>query len=274
LDDHSRFVVAARYAFAETTLALEGVLRTGFLALGLPDRLYVDNGSPFASGQLARVCAVLGIRLVHSAPGRPQGRGKLERFFRTVRDHFLSELAGRELSSLEELNRLFQAWLHRAYHRRVHTETGETPLQRYTAQQPRRADAGDDPDLLRQAFLWQQTRTATKTATVSLHGNRYEVDDALVGCRVELCYDPFDLARIEVRYQQRPFGLAVPHTIGRHTHPAAAREPAESEPPPTTGIDYLRLLEHEHAQHLRRQISYRDLAADEPDPQPEKEEAS
>jgi len=258
LDDHSRFVVGARFAFAETILALEGVLRTGFLALGLPDRLYVDNGSPFASGQLARVCAVLGIRLVHSAPGRPQGRGKLERFFRTVRERFLVELQ-HEPGSLDELNRLFQAWLHQVYHRRVHTETGEPPLARYTAQQPRRADAGDDPELLRQAFLWQETRTVTKTATVSLHGNRYEVDAALVGCRVELSYDPFDLARIEVSYQGRPFGLAVPHTIGRHTHPAAAREPSEPEPPPKTGIDYLRLLEDEHEQSLRRQINYRDL---------------
>lgn len=259
LDDHSRFVVGARFAFAETTLALEGVLRTCFLALGLPDRLYVDNGSPFVSGQLVRVCAVLGIRLLHSAPGRPQGRGKLERFFRTVRDHFLVELAERALDSLEELNRLFQAWLQQAYHRRLHSETGETPLERYTASSPRRADAGDDPELLRQAFLWRETRTVTKTATVSLYGNRYEVDAALVGCRVELLYDPFDLERIEVRYQGRPFGLAVPHTIGRHAHPQAAREPAEEEPPPPTGIDYLRLLEHQHEQELRRQISYRDL---------------
>lgn len=264
LDDHSRFVVAARFAFAETTLALEGVLRTGFLALGLPDQLYVDNGSPFASAQLARICAVLGIRLVHSAPGRPQGRGKLERLFRTVREQFLVELDGREPASLDELNRLFLAWLHQAYHRRVHSETGETPLVRYTAQAPRRADAGDDPELLRQAFLWRETRTVTKTATVSLHGNRYEVDDALVGCRVELLYDPFDLERIEVRYQERPFGLAVPHTIGRHVHPAAAREPSQVEPPPKTGIDYLRLLESEHAQQLRRQINYRDLEEETP----------
>jgi putative transposase len=264
LDDHSRFVVAARFAFAETTLALEGVLRTGFLALGLPDCLYVDNGSPFASVQLQRICAVLGIRLVHSAPGRPQGRGKVERFFRTVRERFLVELDGREPGSLEELNRLFTAWVHQAYHRRVHTETGETPLARYTAQQPRRSDAGDDPELLRQAFLWREIRTVAKTATVSLHGNRYEVDDALVGCRIELLYDPFDLDRIEVRYQERPFGLAVPHTIARHTHPAAAREPTEHEPPPRTGIDYLRLLETEHEHHLRRQINYRDLEKETP----------
>ncbi len=266
LDDHSRFVVGARFAFAETTLALEAVLRTAFLALGLPDRLYVDNGSPFVSGQLQRICAVLGIRLVHSAPGKPQGRGKLERFFRTVRERFLAELEAGEVTSLEQLNRLFRAWLHEAYHRRSHSETGETPRARYTASAPRRSDAGDDPELLRQAFLWREARTVSKTATVSLHGNRYELDAALVGCRVELYYDPFDLARIEVRYQGRPFGLAVPHTIGRHVHPQAAREPAEPEPPPKTGIDYLRLLEQEHEQSLRHQINYRELPPEEETP--------
>src|SRR6266700_2326775 len=127
LDDHSRFVVGARFQWAETTLALEGVLRTAFLALGLPDSLYADNGSPFASKQLQRICALLAIRLVHSAPGRPQGRGKLERVFRSVRDHFLVELAGRELASLDELNSLFRAWLQQAYHVRVHGETKQTP---------------------------------------------------------------------------------------------------------------------------------------------------
>src|SRR6266516_30521 len=232
LDDHSRFVVGARFQWAETTLA---------------------------SKQLQRICAVLAIRLVHSAPGRPPGRGKLERLFRTVRDHFLVELARRELASPDELNRLFRAWLRQAYHLREHGETKQTPLERYTASAPRRADAGAEPELLREAFLWQEQRTVAKTATVSLQGNRYEVDAALVGCRVELYFDPFELERIEVRYQGRPFGLAVPHTIGRHAHPAATREPAEAEPPPKTGIDYLRLLEHEHEAALRRRISYRKL---------------
>lgn len=205
-----------------------------------------------------------GSGLLHSSPGRPQGWGKLERFFRTVREQFLVELAERALDSLEELNRVFQAWLHQAYHRRVHSETGETPLARYTGSAPRRADAGDDPELLRQAFLWRELRTVSKTATVSLHGNRYEVDAALVGCRVELLFDPFDLERIEVSYQGRPFRRAVPNVIGRHTHPQAAREPSEQEPPPKTGIDYLRLLEAEHERSLRRRINYRDLEEETP----------
>jgi len=270
LDDHSRFVVGARFQWAETTLALEGVLRTAFLALGLPDALSVDNGSPFASKQLQRICALLAIRLVHSAPGRPQGRGKLERLFRSVRDHFLIELEGRELASLDELNRLFAAWLRQAYHARPHSETRQTPLERYTASAPRRADAGDDPELLREAFLWQEQRTVAKTATVSLQGNRYEVDAALVGCRVELLYDPFDLERIEVRYQGRPFGLAVAHTIGRTpTRPPGASRPSRRRRRP--GSTTCACSSREHERQLRRQINYRDLAPGQPDPQSKEE---
>jgi putative transposase len=88
--------------------------------------------------------------------------------------------------------------------------------------------------------MWSQERTVTKTATVSLHGNTYEVDAALVGRKVELVFDPFDLSRIEVRYQHRPFGLAVPLVIGRYTHPQAERE--LPPPPAPTGIDYLKIL--------------------------------
>ena len=73
-------------------MRLEAVLRVAFQARGIPERLYVDNGAPYASRQLARICAVLGVRLIHSTPGRPQGRGKIERFFRTLRQELLVEL--------------------------------------------------------------------------------------------------------------------------------------------------------------------------------------
>jgi putative transposase len=82
LDDHSRFVVGARFAHAESTVRLEAVLRDALQSRGIPSRLYCDNGQIFCSRQLGRICACLGIRLIHSAPGRPQGRGKIERFFR------------------------------------------------------------------------------------------------------------------------------------------------------------------------------------------------
>jgi putative transposase len=237
IDDYSRALVGYRWGLAEDVLRLEAALRAGLATRGLPQAILVDRGSAFVSAQLLRACAVLGIKLIHASPRAATTKGKIERFFRTVRGQFLVELQGRELDDLAQLNRLFAAWLELRYHRRLHSETKATPLQRLLSAGPPPLPA---PELLREAFLWSQTRTVTKTATVSLHGNQYEVDAALVGRRCELVFDPFDLTRIEVRYQQRPLGLAVPVRIGRHTHPQAQRE---AQPPPApSGIDYLGLL--------------------------------
>ncbi|MEE1821247.1 Mu transposase C-terminal domain-containing protein [Streptomyces sp. BE20] len=104
----------------------------------------------------------------------------------------------------------------------------------------------------------------TKTATVSLLGNTYNVDAALVSRRVELVFDPFDLTEIEVRFQSRPFGLAIPHTIARHAHPKARPETPETEPAPTTGIDYLRLIDTARTAELGREINYTALLPDRP----------
>jgi putative transposase len=234
IDDHSRLLVGWRWGTGEDVFRLEAALRAGLMTRGVPEAILVDRGSAFVSSQLLRACAVLGVRLIHASPRAATTKGKIERYFRTVRDQFLVEIDdGVELA---ELNRLFSAWLEVVYHRRVHSETGQTPLERFDAAG---APSLPTPALLREAFLWSVERTVTKTATVSLHSNHYEVDSALVGRKVELVFDPFDLTRIEVRYQHRPFGLAVPLQIGRHTHPQAERE---VPPPSVTGIDYLKLL--------------------------------
>jgi putative transposase len=214
----------------------------------------VDRGSAFVSSPLLRACAVLGVKLIHASPRAATTKGKIERFFRTVRDQFLVEIDGPTVD-LAQLNRLFSAWLEVVYHRRVHSETKQTPLERFGAAG---APVLPTPALLREAFLWSETRTVTKTAMVSLHANLYEVDAALAGRRVELVFDPFDLTRIEVRYEHRPFGLAVAVTIGRHTHPQAKREP---EPPPAaTGIDYLGLLAAKRDAEQGPRINYASLA--------------
>ena len=255
LDDHSRLVTGYRWARREDTLRLEAALRAGIAARGVPASLYLDNGAAMVDKQLLRACASLGIRLVHSRPGQPAGRGKIERFFRTVRDQFLVEIgSGRELDDLEQLNGLFTAWVETVYHRRVHSETGQTPIQRWSSCDP----VMPSPAQLREAFLWSEWRTVTKTATVNLHGNHYEVDAALVGRRVELVFNPFDLTDIEVRWQGRAMGVAVPHRIGRHVHHKA--RPDETTPPPApTGIDYLQLIEAQHSAELADRLRYSQL---------------
>ena len=201
------------------------------------------------SKQLLRTCARLGIALTHSKPGRPEGRGKIERFFRTVRDQFVVEIPTTEnLHDVAELNRLFASWVEAIYHHRVHSETGQNPLERYTAVEP--------PDLpssgqLREAFLWAEERTVTKTATVSMFSNEYEVDAALCGQRVELVFDPFDLTDIDVNFRGRAAGKAVPFVVGRHVHPQA--KPEIVEPAAPTGIDYLNITHAEHDQRVTDQ---------------------
>ena len=263
LDDHSRAVVAARWGSAENAVALRETLKVALASRGKPAQCYVDNGAMFIDAGLRRACAVLGIRLSHSQPGRPAGRGKIERFFKTVRDQFLVEIgddpedpssAGTSVASLTELNSLFTAWVEQVYHQRVHTETGMPPLARFLAAGP---PVPTPAALLTEAFRWGQWRTVTKTATLSLHGNHYEVDAALAGAKVELVFDPFDLTDIDVRHHGRPAGKAVPFKIGKHVHPKAHAD----APPPTTptGIDYLRLVEDRHTRALGERLQYAQL---------------
>jgi putative transposase len=214
----------------------------------------------FIDASLRRTCAVIGAKLTHSQPGKPQGRGKIERFFRTVRDQFLVEVndsiagTGTPVSSLAELNSLFDAWVHQVYHRRVHSETDQTPLQRFLAHGAPTPVSGD---MLADAFRWGEYRTVTSTAQVNLHGNLYDVDPSLVGTKVELVFDPSDMENIEVRAHSRSYGKAVPSRIRRHVHPKAQTEP---NPAPTpTGIDYLRLIEARHTRSLENRLQYAHL---------------
>src|SRR5216683_6496675 len=239
LDDHSRAVMAARFGFAEDTIRLAAALRPALGSRGVPEHVYVDNGSAFVDAWLLRACASLGIKLVHSQPGRPEGRGKIERFFRTVRGQFLAELTedrAAQIPDLAELNRLFTAWAETVYHVREHSETRQPPLTRWEAGGPFPVPA---PAALADAFRWSEWRTVAKTATVSMHGNRYQVDPGLAGRRVELIFDPFDLTVLWVRSGGMDAGTATPHHITRHAHPKARPQPLPRDD--ATGIDYLAL---------------------------------
>ena len=175
----------------------------------------------------------------------------------------LTAVGGDHAAALMELNRLFTAWVEVEYHRRVHTETGQTPLQRWeagwtrlgrTAAMPTSAD-------LAEAFLWSEYRTVTKTATVSLHSNTYQVEAALAGRKVELVFSPFNLEKLQVRYDGSSYGLAVPHVITRHTHPKARPEIVDPPPPTPSGIDYLALTAAAHHQQVKddRRIGFHAL---------------
>lgn len=268
IDDHTRVLTGYRWVRREDTIRMEGALRAGIASRGIPETVYVDNGSPFVDGQFLASLARLGVRLVHSRPGQPQGRGKIERFFRTVRDQFLVEVTapGARVETMDDLSRYFTAWVETVYHTRPHTETSQAPLTRWNTAWQEAIDAGGrgpvlaTPAQLHDAFLFIETRTVTKTATVSLQSNIYEVDAALIGRKIDLVFNPFDLTDITVRYDGRDMGKAVPHVLRRHTHPKA--RPDETPPPAAaTGIDYLDLLATRHDQATTAPISFAQILA-------------
>ena len=154
LDDHSRAVMAARWGYFEDSVRLAAALRPALAARGVPDAIYVDNGSAFVDAALTRAAARLGIKITHSTPGRPKGRGKIERFFGVVRQEFLVEIGdGSSVADLAQLNKLFTAWYETVYHTRPHGETGQPPIERWLAGAPFPTPS---PDQLREAFLWAE----------------------------------------------------------------------------------------------------------------------
>ncbi len=267
VDDHSRLLVDGRFFAHENARACQDLLRRAITRRGLPDVFYADNGAPFSNAWLARTCGVPGIRLVHSKPYSPEGRGKQERLNRYIREAFLAEAVHHGIESLDALNDLLAAWAGQVANRRVHAETGQTPTGRFEAAGPPRQAS---PERLREAFRWPVTRRVTRTATVPLEGNAYAVDPALTGRRVELRYDPENLTRIEVYLDGKPAGAATPFITRRHVH-RAVPQAARPDPAPT-GIDYLGLVAaaHEEAAGTGAKIDFTALGrltAGEPGPQ-------
>ncbi|MEO3871663.1 DDE-type integrase/transposase/recombinase [Nonomuraea sp. B12E4] len=271
LDDHSRAVMAARFGFAEDVVRLATALRPALACRGVPQAVYLDNGSAFVDSWLLRACASLGVKLIHSTPNRPEGRGKIERFFRTVRDQFLVEFDGahpRQVESLAELNRLFNSWVETVYHLREHSETGMPPLTRWRGGLPAALPL-PSAAALAEAFLWEERRTADKTALISLLGNYYQVDPVLRRKRVQVLFDPFNLDEIEIRHNGRSYGTSGVFRRVRHAHPKARPEITGQAPPEPTGIDYLGLLDDARTRHLQGSVNYTALlATTDPDAQP------
>lgn len=258
VDDHSRLLVAGRWMEEENTRAGQDVLRSAITRRGVPEHLYVDNGAPYRAAQLQRTCAVLGIHLVHSRPYKPQGRGKQERLNRYIRERFLTEAEAGGIKSFEALNDAFSAWAEQVANTRVHAETHEAPIARFLEDGPPELP---DAALVREAFRWSVTRKVTKTATVSLLGNRYAVDPVLVGRTVELRFEPEDLSVIDVALFGEVISQAVPFRIGRHVHPQVPQATASAVAADTdAGLSYLSLVrEADDKEKGASHIDYREV---------------
>ena len=227
IDDHSRAVPGFLFMFespsaAQTALALRQAIwrksEPHWIACGIPEILYTDNGSDFTSTHLEQVAADLKMRLIFSTPGHPRGRGKIERFFGTVNQMFLCSLPGyidrgavrgEPTLTLSDLDRRFREFL-REYHERPHSETKAPPGERWR----RDGFLPCMPDSLEQLDLLLLTVARTRIVQpdgVRFQGMRYidPVLAAYVGETVILRYDPRDVAEVRLFHREKFLCRAV-----------------------------------------------------------------
>jgi putative transposase len=186
LDDASRVICHGEFFFDENTDTLVQALRAAFYKRGVPEQLLVDNGSIYCSQEITLVCARVGCLLRHTAVKDAAAKGKIERFFRRVRDQFLVRKL--DLSSLEALNRQFTNWVERDYNATEHDALGMKPIDRFGIDRSRirfLAPSEHSDEL----FYAEAQRTVKKDNTFSFRARRYETPVDLAGRKIQLRYE-------------------------------------------------------------------------------------
>ena len=236
IDDATRYIIHAQFYWNMEQTIVEDTLKKGIRKYGVPRRIYFDNGSQYRTHWMKRACGLLGIRLLYAKPRNPQGKGKQERFNHTV-DSFIAEIELKPPGSIEELNKLFNAWLSECYHSRTHSALGTTPECAF------KSDSMPlnypDEALLATAFLHCETRKVNKSGCISFMGKDYDVGLLYTGQQVDVIFDPQNVAKVRIEAKDHEPFYAEPAKIG--THVAKKTKRAEIERIPA---DSSRLLDN------------------------------
>jgi putative transposase len=240
LDDASRLIPHAQFYSSQGLDAALDCLRQSVAARGVPIRLYIDNAKIYRSPQLARIAASLGILIIHSRPYQPEGRGKIERFFRTLREQFLGNLDPKHPLSPDELNERLWAWLESIYHRSEHSALGTTPLLRWQRDIEQVRQLPPDTDL-RRLFFHRLDRLVRRDSTFLLHNRLYEAPPQLANHTIEVRFEPLDSAQVEIWFQGKHEATARPvDPVVNGQLPSV--KPTASAGPEPTGINFVELL--------------------------------
>jgi len=190
IDDCSRYPVYSQFYLSQNFETLRHCFKEAVLRRGVPRLMYTDNGKIYRSQQFEFICASLGCTLLHSQPFVPQGRGKVERMFKTVRMRFLSGLDTSGISSLDELNTRYFKWLEEDYIRKSHNALNGMSPHDILMSQLSHIKLITDRSLLDEIFLCRVSRKIQHDATIQINNILYETDPAYAGQRMELRYEP------------------------------------------------------------------------------------
>lgn len=205
IDDASRVVTHAEFFFEENTDTLVKVLKAAFYKRGIPEQLYVDNGSIYTSSEITLICARIGCILRHTPVRDGAAKGKVERFFRRVRQQFLSK--NLDLSSLEHLNTQFTLWLEDDYNGTLHTTLGMKPLDRFSFDL-KRINFLPPSETNDELFFAEETRKVKNDNTFSFKNTRYETPVDLRDKTITIRFDRAKLSRVVIYYKSQRMGEA------------------------------------------------------------------
>ena len=208
IDDASRVCCHGQFFPAENVDTLIEALRAAFYKRGVPHALYVDNGSIYSSKEIIQICARVGCLLHHTPVRDGAAKGKIERFFRTVRDQFLAREL--DLASLDALNRQFTHWVEEHYNAQVHSILGMSPLDRFALDRKslRFLPPNEANDEL---FFVEEERHVRADNTFSFKSLRFEAPRHLPDRTIHLRFQrsrPLD--RVVVYYKGERMGEARP----------------------------------------------------------------
>ena len=204
LDDHSRLITHASFVLDEKLESLKECLRQAILKRGIPQRFYVDNGACYRATNLEQILAQLGVALTHSKPYEPEGRGKVERWFRYVRQDFLPMHAHRPMT-IEELNNRLDEWVD-TYNDKPHSATGETPYNRYKSDL---ACVRPAPDHLEDYFRLIEFRRVKKDRSIQINNRLFEVAVSLIDKKVEARFHRDSPEEVEIFFENCSYGKAT-----------------------------------------------------------------
>jgi transposase InsO family protein len=205
LDDASRVICHGQFFWNETIDSLIICLKSAFYKRGIPEQLYVDNGSIYCSQEITLVCARIGCILRHAPVRDGAAKGKIERFFRTVRDQFLGRIL--DLSSIDSLNKQFTLWVENEYNSSVHSATGLKPVDRFALDISRIKflPPSENND---EIFYAEDTRKVRKDNTFPFANIRYEAPSYMPDKEIHVLYDRKNSSRIIVYYKGQRLGEA------------------------------------------------------------------
>jgi transposase InsO family protein len=224
IDKASRIVPHAEFYWRDNLPALENCFVKAIIRRGIPDAVYMDNGSIFRSDYFRAVCAELSCKVIYCQPYAPESKGTVEAFINFVEHDFLIEARKAAIQTLEELNHFFFSWLELEYHNKIHTSLGITPVERYRKDISRIRSV--DIDTLHEKFLYREKRKVTSTCLVKIFAREYLVDEKLAKAEVEVRYDYFDQKEIYIYLNGKFMQKATPWQPGKFT---GIKHPAEEE---------------------------------------------